>query len=435
MIWNWKRILGILVLILGIILSLNEFIRYSDIMYLFSENFYLIFGLVISITGLWLFISSINWKSKNVEVVVNILAILATICAALFGAYLGSLNAQNLLKEQNNAEQQNVANALYIEISTLQSEGVKLDIIQQYKDDIAHNKFTINAPDVPFYSDKGLYYSLQPEIASFNPLLSSQLYSFYNNIINADYFRNNVIEDLNTINRNSSTEMYTPPQYDFNESEIEHINNLFPWNNDEQVRLLVLQYYNPDFTYAQNEKYIDAAENSLAMKKLIIQADEEIPSLLYELNDVRSYQNSSETYSAKSVGSGFYTNYGGAGGISSISAPTIMEGPTAMPPAPTLISPQDGAAERNLKFGDNISLTWSPVPNAASYSVEIQYYDEKLSSWDDMGLTKVLNTGYDFPFVDVQPNFRWRWRVWAISMDGQIGEMSEWSKWQTLNTL
>jgi hypothetical protein len=112
-----------------------------------------------------------------------------------------------------------------------------------------------------------------------------------------------------------------------------------------------------------------------------------------------------------------------------------MEGPTAMPPAPTLISPQDGAAERNLKFGDNISLTWSPVPNAASYSVEIQYYDEKLSSWDDMGLTKVLNTGYDFPFVDVQPNFRWRWRVWAISMDGQIGEMSEWSKWQTLNTL
>jgi hypothetical protein len=100
-----------------------------------------------------------------------------------------------------------------------------------------------------------------------------------------------------------------------------------------------------------------------------------------------------------------------------------------------LISPQDGEAERNVKAGDTINLTWSTVPNAASYSVEIQYYDEKLASWNDIGLTKVVNMEYNFPLIDVQPDFQWRWRVWAISTGGQLGEMSEWRKWQTVNTL
>lgn len=295
-----RKILSLIGLFAGIIIASIGLSRYFDIWKAYSDNFFIIVGILIVLGSIFYLITREDSGSKNIAVIINILAILATISAALFGAYLGSSGARDLWKEQNNEAKQNVAAALYVEISSLQEDWSS--IVPLDKDDIKNNKFSITEPIRPYYSDKGLYYSFQTEIASYNPNLSTSLYIFYNEVIKADNNRVSIIENLNGINQNYNIQIFdmspTPTSiYNFSELEIEQISKMYPWGDDDKLKSLTLQYYNPTRTFEQNSKYIKAARSSLQMKRSIIKAYDMIPPLLTALNNERNANGSVENSS------------------------------------------------------------------------------------------------------------------------------------------
>jgi hypothetical protein len=97
--------------------------------------------------------------------------------------------------------------------------------------------------------------------------------------------------------------------------------------------------------------------------------------------------------------------------------------------APKPISPPDGSIFSN--FPRTTSLSWTPVPRAASYTVEIDCFQCcQVNQWcTDVGKTWQLVPGitattFTFDFVGAQPV---RWRVWAVGPRGRSGRKSNWS--------
>lgn len=98
--------------------------------------------------------------------------------------------------------------------------------------------------------------------------------------------------------------------------------------------------------------------------------------------------------------------------------------------APAQISPADGAVYDH--YPRTTKLEWSPVENAASYSVEIDYCrggrkgcegPNPLSLPANAPQNGIKGTTYEFNFVGAQPG---RWRVWAVDKDGRDGFKSPW---------
>ncbi len=99
-------------------------------------------------------------------------------------------------------------------------------------------------------------------------------------------------------------------------------------------------------------------------------------------------------------------------------------------PQPTQLYPTDGMIFSH--YPRQTVLVWEKVPDAASYTVEIDCYHcctgnawctDKGRQWRlAPGLTKTV---YAFQFVGAQPG---RWRVWAVGADGVAGAKSEWSQ-------
>jgi hypothetical protein len=99
-------------------------------------------------------------------------------------------------------------------------------------------------------------------------------------------------------------------------------------------------------------------------------------------------------------------------------------------PAPMQIAPPNGATFTN--FPRTTTLQWSPVPRAASYSVELDCFQCcAANKWcTAVGKTWQVVTGitgntYVFSWVGAQPG---RWRVWAVGPKGGKGRKSPWSK-------
>ena len=98
-------------------------------------------------------------------------------------------------------------------------------------------------------------------------------------------------------------------------------------------------------------------------------------------------------------------------------------------PTLTQLSPPDGTVFNH--FPRTTTLEWSAVPDAASYTIEIDCYHcceaDKWCSDVDQNLTQLApdlnDTSYTFEFVGAQPG---RWRVWAVDARGQEGDKSGW---------
>lgn len=99
--------------------------------------------------------------------------------------------------------------------------------------------------------------------------------------------------------------------------------------------------------------------------------------------------------------------------------------------APRPTAPADGAVFHH--YPRTTVLEWSPVPGAACYSVEVEYFDcwpkadcpktgphELAGDPPQSGLEE---TRYEFNFIGAQ---RGRWRVWALDARGRAGAKSAW---------
>jgi len=89
---------------------------------------------------------------------------------------------------------------------------------------------------------------------------------------------------------------------------------------------------------------------------------------------------------------------------------------------PTQISPPDGSVFDF--YPRTTTLTWSAVPGAATYKLEIEWYDPGNGSWQPYPIvTGLTTTSYTFNFIGAQPG---RWRVCAVSTNGLEGPKSSW---------
>jgi hypothetical protein len=109
-------------------------------------------------------------------------------------------------------------------------------------------------------------------------------------------------------------------------------------------------------------------------------------------------------------------------------APAIQAATSALLPAPTQLGPANGISFD--RFPRTTTLTWRPVSSAVSYGVEIDCMGccEGGRWCADLGKqwkveTGINSTRYVFDFVGAQPG---RWRVWAVSANGQAGNRSGW---------
>jgi hypothetical protein len=102
--------------------------------------------------------------------------------------------------------------------------------------------------------------------------------------------------------------------------------------------------------------------------------------------------------------------------------------PTGYLAAPSTTSPADGAVFSN--YPRDTDLWWHPVTGAATYRIQIQYFDGigDNEGWHDLpGQPTPITTSaatYHFEFVGAQPG---RWRVNSVAADGQEGPLSPWS--------
>ena len=116
---------------------------------------------------------------------------------------------------------------------------------------------------------------------------------------------------------------------------------------------------------------------------------------------------------------------GASAPVSSGPTPT-MAGKITLP-APTLVSPPNGTQIHD--YPRNITLTWSAVPGARKYLVEIMACSssnpENCFSHPmlEKNTRESLKTSYSFEFIGMQPG---KWRVFPMTADNQMGTPSEW---------
>jgi hypothetical protein len=221
--------------------------------------------------------------------IIAILGVIATIVAAFLGAYLGTSGSRDLVKEQNNALKKNIATAFYIDISSLMDDWSA--IAPQFEKDLNNNTCSISySIRGEYYSNNGIYYSYQNEITSLNPNLSRDLFAFYTNVSKAEQLNKVTIGEMSKIDLPKFTAVSiwsssTNSGYNFNESERQSIYEIYPWGSDEQLKYCILQTYNPMISNDQNDARIRSVMTSLQMKRSLVNAYHQAPSLLDELND------------------------------------------------------------------------------------------------------------------------------------------------------
>jgi hypothetical protein len=87
---------------------------------------------------------------------------------------------------------------------------------------------------------------------------------------------------------------------------------------------------------------------------------------------------------------------------------------------PLQISPCDGAVFDH--FPRTTTVEWTPVPGAASYTVESEYYSG--GSWHSwQSSAGITGSSHTFSFVGAQPG---RWRVKAVDQSGGETPYSPW---------
>ncbi|HII01316.1 TPA: hypothetical protein HA351_06575, partial [Methanosarcinaceae archaeon] len=110
----------------------------------------------------------------------------------------------------------------------------------------------------------------------------------------------------------------------------------------------------------------------------------------------------------------------------SSSSNSTSSDPTQPISIPKQLYPADGTV-----FNHSPRLTtleWEAVPDAASYTVEIDTYSNETGTWlsesgDPWIVSGINETTYTFEFPEAEQG---RWRVWAVGSEGQESDKSEW---------
>jgi hypothetical protein len=120
---------------------------------------------------------SSQWKSFFLGALIGVVA-------ALIGSYSSWYLQQQTLDKQQTEELDNIASALYIDVSIVEERLKKALTIQSQinKSQLGISESSL-AIDLPYYPKNGLYYVFDKDISRFDKETSRDLYAFYNNII------------------------------------------------------------------------------------------------------------------------------------------------------------------------------------------------------------------------------------------------------------
>ena len=105
----------------------------------------------------------------------------------IIGGIIGFASSYFMWKVQTRYEQENVARALYLELSSLE-EQLKAFTGAFMNPPPGSNRDTPAIINQPFYNE-GLFFSFRKEISSFNEELSNSLFQFYMLLLRAEEFR------------------------------------------------------------------------------------------------------------------------------------------------------------------------------------------------------------------------------------------------------
>ena len=115
-------------------------------------------------------------SNSNESKLLKIMIVILSAVLLCFGTYIATWE---ITREQQNNEQHNVAQAIYIDIFTT-SDRIS-SAVDSYNLSLNDTK---DAPVIllypqPFYTDNGLYFSFINEISRFDSNLSANVYKYY----------------------------------------------------------------------------------------------------------------------------------------------------------------------------------------------------------------------------------------------------------------
>lgn len=138
-------------------------------------------------------------EEKRLIIVASVIGFIAAILGAAIGGYCTLQGVywswdqqEKALDEQKSLEQQNMATALYYDISTIEDKfnGSMRDVLRDMNNDI--NKLNdpnyIYFEDTKYFSVNWIYYVFGKDIAGFDSNISTDLYAFYGNAAEIDYY-------------------------------------------------------------------------------------------------------------------------------------------------------------------------------------------------------------------------------------------------------
>ena len=123
------------------------------------------------------------WKIAILSFVVGIAGAVIGGLFTFYGSYWAWDQQQNALNEQQILERHNIAQAIYIDISKIESNfNYSLSHMALYENNTnqLEDPGSFKATTIQYYDDNGLYYVFRHDISGFNSTVSKDIFDFYN---------------------------------------------------------------------------------------------------------------------------------------------------------------------------------------------------------------------------------------------------------------
>jgi hypothetical protein len=211
-----------------------------------------------------------------------------------YGAYIGIAGiiiailsifvAVYITQQQDQSEKLNVANSLRMDLFSTCSNNDYFNLVSQnaYQNALIMQTFTPYPIPESFYPNMGMYYSDQNEIAKFkNPQLTAALYLFYDDVIQAEYYRNIVNEKSKIIIDHPS---YSPQGFNANLKYLPMINRYFNVSTNQE-KTIIMNGIDSNLT---DEDNVNIGEGRLAefyLDTYMLNATQELPNVVSLLSD------------------------------------------------------------------------------------------------------------------------------------------------------
>jgi len=123
-----------------------------------------------------------QWKMTVLVVVGALFAALIGGLFSLLGSYYVLDQQQKVMNQQQTEEQQNIAQALYTDISKIESNfNYSLSHIALNENNTSklEGPNSFRTTTIQYYDDKGLYYDFRHDISGFDSITSKDIFNFY----------------------------------------------------------------------------------------------------------------------------------------------------------------------------------------------------------------------------------------------------------------